>query len=69
MKAAVVCQPLSKFGMFTFVISYTMPLIVIFSLNGWQTKILDFWWEKPKRGTNFKGEIGNPSLNETMVQR
>ena len=31
MKPTVVCQPLSKFGMFTFVDSHAMPFIVFFS--------------------------------------
>ena len=42
-KAAVVCQPPSKFGMFTFFVSYTMPFILFFFLIEEQIGFLDFW--------------------------
>ena len=35
-------QPLSKFGMFTLVVLYTMPFTVFFSLNGEANKIFGF---------------------------
>ena len=57
MKLAVVCQLLSKFGMFTFVVLHAMG----FSLK---------WWIKQKfwifnEGTQWSG----PTVDEIMVQR
>ena len=58
MKSAVICQPLSKFGMFTVVISYRMPFIVSFSLNGGPNKIFGFLVGEHKQGKQFSKEGG-----------
>ena len=47
----MIFQPLNKFGIFTFVVSYTICFIVFFSLTGRGNKIFGVWWE------NIKGEI------------
>ena len=62
-------QPLSKFGMFTFVVPYTVSLCFFLK---WRSKqdFLDFWWEKTKEGSNFqRGGECEPPLDETMVQK
>ena len=61
MKPAAVFQPLSKFGMFTFVISYTISFIVFFSLNGGGNNFFRFLVREQKRG-NFqrKGGTNHP---------
>ena len=53
MKAVVLFQSLSKFGMFTFVVSYAVCFIVFFSLTGGGNKIVGFLvrWQKVE---NFK---------------
>ena len=58
MNPAVVCQPLSKFGMFTSVVLSTMLLIVFFSLNGGEDKIFNFWCKNTEEEEIFKGEEG-----------
>ena len=60
--AVVVYQPLSKFGMFTFVVLYTMPFTVFFSLNGEANKIFGFLWENTKLGGNFQRGEGRTTL-------
>ena len=58
MKPVVIFQPLSKFGMFTFVNSCALCFIMFYSLTEEKTRFWDFWWEN-KKGETF----------ETMVQR
>ena len=44
MKPGVVCQPLSKFSMLIFGVSYAMFFIAFFPLmEGGQTRFLCFW--------------------------
>ena len=62
MKPSVVCQPLSKFVMFVFVVSYTMPFIVFFSLNVGGKK----HGEQTGAILKERGEYESP-LDETMV--
>ena len=50
MKLAVVCQSLSKFIMFSFVVLHTMPFIVFSFLNGGGNKIFGFLVGEQKRG-------------------
>ena len=61
MKPVVVFQSLSKFGMFTFVASYTISFIVFFSLNGGGNKIFGFLVREQKRG-NFQRKGGQTTL-------
>ena len=63
----VIIFSLSKFGMFTFVVSYTICLSVFFWLVE-EARILDFWWEN-KKGEIFGGRWNKPPLNETMAER
>ena len=58
MKSAVVCQPVSKFVMFTVVISYTVPFIVSFPLNRGTNKNFGFLVAEQKRGRQFSKEDG-----------
>ena len=59
------CQPLSKFGLSTFVVLYTMSFIVVFSLNGGANKIFGFLLVdhnfqrqgKPPLGLNYGTEV------------
>ena len=60
MKPAVVCQLLSKFGIFTFVVSYAMSFIEFFFLK-WVSK-QDFWWENTKEVEILKGAGGSTTL-------
>ena len=66
MKPAVVCQPLSKFDMFTFLF-HTLCISLCFSSQ--QTRFLDFWCKNTKEGSNFQRNKGEPTKDETMVQR
>ena len=60
LKSAVVYQAISKLSMFTFVVSYIIPFLVFFPLNGGkQTRLLYFWWENTKEGAIFKREKAN----------
>ena len=60
MKPAVVCQLLSKFGIFTFVVSYAMSFIEFFFLK-WESK-QDFWWENTKEVEILKDAGGRTTL-------
>ena len=61
MKPVVVFQPLSKFGMFTFVVSYTMCLSLFFCLIGGGDKI--FWFLLgEEKGRNFQKKRGTEVL-------
>ena len=69
MKPVAVFQPPSKFGMFTFVVSYTISFIVFFSLNGGGNNFFRFLVREQKR-ENFQRKGGDkPPLNESMVDR
>ena len=52
MRPVVVFQSISKFAMFTFVISYTMCFNVFFSLNSGENEIFGFLVGERKGGTN-----------------
>ena len=60
LKPAVVCQPLSKFGIFNFVASYKIPFIVVFYLNGGASKISGYLVEEHNREkfSKVRGEGG-----------
>ena len=60
-----VFHPVSKFGMYTFV-SYTLCLIVFYSLTGGANKIFGFLVGEQK-GENLQRKGNKP--NEAMVQR
>ena len=54
MKPTVFCQPLSKFGMFTFLFYIQSISLSILFLMGEQTRFLDFLWDNSKEGGNFR---------------
>ena len=59
MKPTVSCQPLSKFGMLTFVISYTVPFIGFFYPKiVEQTLFFEFCVRERKRGNFQRREKG-----------
>ena len=58
MKSAMVCQPLSKFGIFTFLVSYIIVFVVLFSLNGVENKIFGFLVRENKKGRQFSKKGG-----------
>ena len=65
-KAAVVCQPPSKFGMFTFFVSYTMPFILFFFFK--LKRKQDFWIFGRRTQNKFsKEEGGEPPLDEAVL--
>ena len=68
MKPVVVFQPLSKFGMFSFVVSYTICFIVFFSLTGGENKIFGFLVREQK-GDNFQRKGGRTTLEPPMLER
>lgn len=49
MNPVMVFQPVSKFGMFDFVVSYTVCFIVFFFLIGGANKIFGFFGGEQKR--------------------
>ena len=59
MKAVVFFLSLSKFGMFTFVVSYTVCFVVFFSLTGRGNKILGFL-VREQIGENFERKGDEP---------
>ena len=61
MKPVVVFQSLSKFGMFTFVVSYTMFFVVFFTLTGGANKIFRFLVGEEER-RNFQRKGGRITL-------
>ena len=68
MTPLMVSQPLSKFGMLTFVVLHTICFIVFFSLTGKENKIFGFLVREQKGG-NFESKGDEPPLNETLVER
>ena len=52
MKPVVVFQSVNKFGMFTFVVSYTVCFNVFFSLTSGENEIFGFLVGERKGGTN-----------------
>ena len=63
--------PLSKFGMFASVDSYTMCFLLLFPFFtqlAEETRFLDFWWENKKVET-FKERGNQPPSNETIVEK
>ena len=61
MKPVVVFQPLSKFGVSTFVVSYTICFIVFISLTDGGNKIFAFLVREQKGG-NFQRKGGRTTL-------
>ena len=61
MKPVVIFLFLSKFGMFSFVVSYAICFIVFFSLTGGGNKIFGSFVKKPKGG-NFQRKGGRTTL-------
>ena len=61
MKPVVVFQPLTKFSMFTFVVSCTICFIVFFPLTGGRNKIFEFSVREQKGG-NFQRKGGQTIL-------
>ena len=57
MEPVMVCQSLSKFGLFIFIVSNTMCFIV-FSLNEAANKNFGFLGRKPKRGGGEETSLG-----------
>ena len=50
MKPTVVCQPVSKLGMFTFFFIYNSFHCAFFSKMRNQTRFLDLWWDPVDTG-------------------
>ena len=57
---AVVCQPPSKFGMFTFFVSYTMPFIFFFFFDWRANRIFGFLVREHNRNFQRKKGVNHP---------
>ena len=74
-KAAVVCQPPSKFGMFTFFVSYTMPFILFCFLNWRENRIFGFLVGEHKINFQRKKGVNHPWMKlcyrgkEVLIKR
>ena len=62
MNPVMVFQPVSKFGMFDFVVSYTVCFIVLFFLIGGANKIFGFLGGEQKRGNLQRKGAGQTTL-------
>ena len=68
MKPFVVCQPLSKFGMLTFVVSHTMGFIPFFPRNRGVNKIFGSLVLEQKREGKFS-MVGKGRNEEVLINK
>ena len=62
MNPVMVFQLVSKFGMFNFVVSYTVCFIVFFFLIGGTNQIFEFFGGEQKRGNLQRKGAGQTTL-------